>query len=91
MFNTRDSDTTKIIYRHYFDQTSLGLNSDQIGWVVKNPANADKITRLCKYSGKGRVRAAYGRNYERLAAIKNKYNPNNLFRNLNINPKLKNI
>jgi FAD/FMN-containing dehydrogenase len=37
--------------------------------------------------GQDRVRAAYGENYERLAAIKNKYDPENFFRlNQNIEP-----
>jgi FAD/FMN-containing dehydrogenase len=37
--------------------------------------------------GEGRVKATYGDNYERLVAIKNKYDPGNLFRlNQNIKP-----
>ncbi len=39
--------------------------------------------------GEERVKATYGENYERLVAIKNKYDPNNLFRvNQNIKPSL---
>ncbi len=37
--------------------------------------------------GQDRVRASYGANYDRLAAIKAKYDPSNLFRvNQNIKP-----
>jgi len=37
--------------------------------------------------GEERVKATYGDNYERLVAIKNKYDPDNLFRvNQNIKP-----
>lgn len=37
--------------------------------------------------GEGRVRASYGINYERLAALKNRYDPSNFFAlNQNIKP-----
>jgi FAD/FMN-containing dehydrogenase len=37
--------------------------------------------------GQERIKAAYGDNYEKLVAIKNKYDPTNLFRvNQNIKP-----
>jgi FAD/FMN-containing dehydrogenase len=49
------------------------------GGVYSNFLSADE--------GEERVRAAYGANYERLVALKNKYDPTNLFRvNQNIRP-----
>ncbi len=42
--------------------------------------------------GEDRVKATYRDNYERLAAIKSKYDPDNLFRiNQNVKPKAVNL
>jgi FAD/FMN-containing dehydrogenase len=39
--------------------------------------------------GEERIRAAYGANYERLVALKDKYDPTNFFRlNQNIKPRV---
>jgi FAD/FMN-containing dehydrogenase len=40
--------------------------------------------------GEDRVKATYGKNYDRLVSIKNKYDPGNFFRaNQNIKPAMK--
>lgn len=45
------------------------------------------VNFLSQGEGEDRVRMAYGTNYERLVALKNKYDPSNLFRmNQNIKP-----
>jgi hypothetical protein len=45
------------------------------------------VNHLDAEEGTTRIRAAYGRNYDRLVALKNKYDPTNLFRlNQNIKP-----
>jgi hypothetical protein len=65
-----------------------------IGWTrrlweaISAPAtDAVYANYLSHDEGEGRVRAAYGANYERLVAVKNNYDPTNLFRvNQNIKP-----
>jgi FAD/FMN-containing dehydrogenase len=64
-----------------------------IGWARTFWKEAERFTRgvysnhLDTDDGATRVRAAYGQNYERLASIKRKYDPDNLFKvNHNIAP-----
>ena len=59
-------------------------------WEAVHPYNADGgyVNFMMDDEGSPRVQASYGKNYERLAAIKAKYDPTNLFRvNQNIEPR----
>ena len=58
---------------------------------VMRPFNtgSDYVNHSCLETDEGsaRIKAAYGANYERPVALKDKYNPTNLFRhNQNIRP-----
>lgn len=57
-------------------------------WDALHPHSAGgAYVNMMMDEGEDRVKAAYGDNYERLVTIKNKYDPNNLFRvNQNIKP-----
>jgi FAD/FMN-containing dehydrogenase len=57
-------------------------------WNAMNPFLADAVyVNYLGDEGEERVRAAYGAKYERLVALKNKYDPTNFFRmNQNIRP-----
>jgi FAD/FMN-containing dehydrogenase len=58
-------------------------------WAAVHPYNLPGAYAnfMMDDEGDARVRAAYGGNYDRLAALKRKYDPTNLFRvNLNIRP-----
>jgi hypothetical protein len=58
-------------------------------WEAVHPFNAKGgyVNFMMDDEGEARVRASYGANYERLAAIKARYDPDNLFRvNQNIKP-----
>ena len=58
-------------------------------WEAVHPHNlgGGYVNFMSDDEGEGRVRASYGENYERLVAVKRKYDPTNLFRvNQNIDP-----
>ncbi len=57
-------------------------------WEALHPYSAGgAYVNFMMDEGEDRVKATYGKNYERLVSIKNKYDPNNFFRvNQNIKP-----
>ena len=58
-------------------------------WEAVHPFNLEGAYAnfMMDDEGEARVKAAYGDNYHRLAALKERYDPNNLFRsNQNIRP-----
>jgi FAD/FMN-containing dehydrogenase len=58
-------------------------------WEALHPhsAGGSYVNMLGEGEGRNRVRATYGSNYERLAEIKGRYDPDNLFRtNQNVEP-----
>jgi FAD/FMN-containing dehydrogenase len=58
-------------------------------WTAVEPFATGEVyvNHLDAEEGTTRIRAAYGRNYDRLVALKNEYDPTNLFRlNQNIKP-----
>jgi hypothetical protein len=58
-------------------------------WKAVHPFNLEGAypNFMMDDEGEARVKAAYGGNYERLAILKKKYDPENLFRvNQNIRP-----
>ena len=60
-------------------------------WKALEPfASSGVYVNFLGNEGEGRVRAAYGVNYERLVALKNRYDPTNFFTlNQNITPTMK--
>jgi hypothetical protein len=58
-------------------------------WNAVHPYNSDGgyVNFMMDDEGEARVKASYGENYKRLAALKSKYDPSNVFRvNQNIKP-----
>jgi FAD/FMN-containing dehydrogenase len=70
-------------------QTEMHLEWARAWWEPAQPytLGGEYVNNLGE-EGEDRVRAAYGGNYERLAALKNKYDPTNFFTlNANIRPR----
>ena len=69
--------------------TANASQHDDLFWAVSGDGGNFGIVTSFEY-GATRVRAAYGRNYDRLVSIKRKYDAGNLFRvNNNISPSVK--
>jgi hypothetical protein len=70
-------------------QDAANVNWSRGLWAAMRPFSPGSVyvNFIGPDEGEDRVRAAYGPNYERLAAIKGRYDPGNLFRlNQNIRP-----
>jgi len=89
-FGHRDAQHSLLVLRMWQDPADSEKN---INWARSCYRTAEPFLKAGAYvnylgdEGEARVRAAYGINYERLRAIKKKYDPTNLFRlNQNIKP-----
>jgi FAD/FMN-containing dehydrogenase len=89
-FVHRDAQHSLLVLRMWQDPAESGKNID---WARRCYRTAEPFLKTGAYvnylgdEGEARVKAAYGVNYERLTAIKNKYDPTNFFRlNQNIPP-----
>jgi len=69
-------------------ETDVNLKWVEQFWQAVRPYLSGRVyVNYLGEEGPGRVREAYGPNYERLAALKNKYDPTNFFRfNQNVQP-----
>lgn len=89
-FNHRDAQHSLLVLRMWQDPAE---SEDNIDWARRCYRTAEPFLENSAYvnylgdEGEAKVRAAYGDNYARLVAIKNKYDPTNFFRlNQNIEP-----
>jgi len=87
----RDTEFAHVIYATYPDQADTPKNTEWVRqyWSALHPHSAGgAYLNFLMDEGEDRVAASYRDNYQRLATIKKKYDPENLFRmNQNIKPK----
>ena len=89
-FAHRDAKFVHIIGAAYADPTETPSTSPGCANTgrrcVRTPARGAYVNFLMD-EGEARIRGSYGGNYERLAALKQRYDPSNLFRmNQNVTP-----
>lgn len=89
-FNHRDAPYDLVIMPMWSDSVESDQHirwADEL-WRAVQPSSAGGVyVNYLGNEGEERVKAAYGTNYERLVALKHKYDPTNLFRfNQNIRP-----
>jgi FAD/FMN-containing dehydrogenase len=89
-FSHREAQHSLLVLRMWQDPAE---SEDNIAWARRCYRTAEPFLEGGAYvnylgaEGEARVRAAYGANYERLTAIKSKYDPTNFFHlNQNIRP-----
>ena len=89
-FSYRDAEYVHVIAAVYPDPADTPKNRTWVRdyWEALHPYSAGgACVNFMMDEGQERVKATYRENYERLAALKRKYDPNNLFRmNQNIQP-----
>jgi FAD/FMN-containing dehydrogenase len=89
-FPDRDAPYSFLIVSVWPDATQSAQNvqwTDECWQAMQPFASGGVYVNYLGEEGPDRVKAAYGRNYDRLVAVKNKYDPTNLFRvNQNIPP-----
>ncbi len=89
-FNYRDAQFVHVIAAMYPNPADTPKNMEWVReyWSALHPYSAEgTYINFMMDEGEERIRAAYRENYERLVALKNKYDPTNLFHmNQNIKP-----
>ena len=89
-FGERSARYSFLITSEYIDpaESEMIIRWTRDFWEAMRPFESEAAyVNYLGTEGQDRIRAAYGEKYERLVALKNKYDPTNLFRlNQNIKP-----